>query len=467
MARFLPIPEPQSTQATAGITGTTPTTPTSSLIPSVQAWAVSSPQPSGGFSFAAAVAGTSAGSSAPPPAQAQQEQQPPQPAPAATIAPIKQERTIQVESDQERVPSVLRSRPEGLESKQGSSGTAIQLVANYYEVSSKEAVILHHYHVSFEPDVEVKAIRCAAQREWREQNALGGLFDGGNALYTTASLTGEITHIFNDPKGKVDPIKMTIKYARKVEPGSFMYITFFNRLVSEICRKLQLVPMRGKFYDREGIIDIPSHRLQLWPGLFQAIEHHESSLLMCVDAAFKVVRSDSVWDLMNRIRQDCRSSRPEDILKAWKSELVGTIVMATHNAKTYRVDDIDMNMHPTNNFVDQKSGQPVTFKDHFRRKSGIEITDESQPMLISFPTKRDIRRRRTENICLVPELCQATGLSDSMRSNFQLMGSIGKVIHAGPSKRVEIISGFMDRMQKNPGVKVLDVYIVVETLFCI
>lgn len=41
---------------------------------------------------------------------------------------------------------------------------------------------------------------------------------------------------------------------------------------------------------------------------------------------------------------------------------------------------------------------------------GIKITDRNQPLLLSKPKKKDIRRGQKGNIYLLPELCLLTGI---------------------------------------------------------
>jgi aubergine-like protein len=57
----------------------------------------------------------------------------------------------------------------------------------------------------------------------------------------------------------------------------------------------------------------------------------------------------------------------------------------------------------------------TSYKEYFSRKYGWDIKENNQPMLISIHLKTG------NQIVLVPELCQMTGLSDSMRANFRLM----------------------------------------------
>lgn len=46
------------------------------------------------------------------------------------------------------------------------------------------------------------------------------------------------------------------------------------------------------------IIIHPFHRLQVWPGYSACIKHTDGGLHMCVDVLHKVLRNDSVLDVM-------------------------------------------------------------------------------------------------------------------------------------------------------------------------
>ena len=66
----------------------------------------------------------------------------------------------------------------------------------------------------------------------------------------------------------------------------------------------------------------------------------------------------------------------------------------------------------------------------------------SQPMLVSRP-KKNYSQNDDENLLyLVPELCRMTGLTDKMRTNFQLMQALAQYTRLGPSQRVERLQKF-------------------------
>lgn len=138
---------------------------------------------------------------------------------------------------------------------------------------------------------------------------------------------------------------------------------------------------------------------------------------------------------------------------------MGAVVMTHYNRKTYRVDDIDWDNSPMSTF-DMKGaagsagvGGTVTFVDYFAQKYGLVCTDMRQPMLVSRPKKRDYHRGQIGSVLLIPEFCQMTGLTDEMRSNFQLMKSLTGYLHVSPERRVDAVRKFMARLKRAPGVR--------------
>jgi aubergine-like protein len=62
------------------------------------------------------------------------------------------------------------------------------------------------------------------------------------------------------------------------------------------------------YYDPVEQIAIGRHKLELWPGYVTSIRQHEDELLLCVELTHKVMRQDTVHDLL----QECYRSNPAD-----------------------------------------------------------------------------------------------------------------------------------------------------------
>ncbi len=128
-------------------------------------------------------------------------------------------------------------------------------------------------------------------------------------------------------------------------------------------------------------------------------------------------------------------------MEAIRKQLVGATVMTSYNKRTYKVDEIDFNMSPRNTFSVQEV--ETSYVDYYKTKYDAKITDFNQPVLIS------IDKRTSMKFTLIPELCQATGLTDAMRANFNLMKEMGTITHADAKKRVQECRALIDSFSRN------------------
>ena len=129
-------------------------------------------------------------------------------------------------------------------------------------------------------------------------------------------------------------------------------------------------------------------------------------------------------------------------------EIIGTIVLTAYNNKTYRIDDVDFNSNPMLTF--KQKDRDVTYVDYYRAKYYLSIRDKNQPMLVSNPKPADIRAGRTTVIFLVPELCRATGLTDKMRTNFQMMKAMADHTQMDPERRRTRLQTLTERLYNTP-----------------
>ena len=109
---------------------------------------------------------------------------------------------------------------------------------------------------------------------------------------------------------------------------------------------MQLQLVGRDYFDPGAKIMMPNHKLELWPGYQTSIRQHEDSMLLCCEISHKVLRTDTVYEQIqnivkrggNNVRRDCEKL------------LLGTIVMTRYNNKTYRIDDINWDMRPSDSF---------------------------------------------------------------------------------------------------------------------
>ena len=116
-------------------------------------------------------------------------------------------------------------------------------------------------------------------------------------------------------------------------------------------------------------------------------------------------------------------------------------VVTRYNQKTYKIDRVDFAQSPATSF--DKNGTPTSYADYYKTWYNETIKDQNQPLLIN-------KDRRTGNeVALIPELCQLTGLTDAMRANFNLMKDLAQIVHTNAEAKIKEIKNLMNHFKSN------------------
>lgn len=185
-------------------------------------------------------------------------------------------------------------------------------------------------------------------------------------------------------------------------------------------------------------------RVELWPGYITSIRQHEHDILVCAEVSHKVMRQETLYDIL----RSCQSNSGQTWQEDFKREVIGSVVLTDYNNRTYRVDDVDFNSSPSSTF-DQK-GQQVSYIDYYQQRYQLVIRDINQPMLVSNPKARDIRDGRDQVLFLIPAFCRATGLTDKMRNDYQMMRGMAEHTQMDPERRKIRLLDFTRRLHRTP-----------------
>ena len=105
------------------------------------------------------------------------------------------------------------------------------------------------------------------------------------------------------------------------------------------------------------------------------------------------------------------------------------LLVTRYNQKTYKIDRIEFDQSPESTF--QKDGNAVSYMEYYKSRYNEGVTDVNQPLIIN-------KDRKTGNeVALIPELCQLTGLTDQMRSDFRLQKDLAQIVHTNAEKKVK------------------------------
>nr|BCS90542.1 piwi protein [Cladonema pacificum] len=417
--------------------------------------AASAPQPSGGGGGR----GRSRGGQPPP-----QQQAPPQPAQAQAAPPSEQMAQLSVKTDQKEqrperrrlklgeAPQVLQTVDAGKEKSadhsQSKSGSHANIASNFFKVETLPNFTgLHQYAVAFEPDINSPKLKSGLLHNLDDILGATRCFDG-NTLFMPVKLNDQVTTKSVTSK-QGNPFQIKITYVQLIPMNSPSVVQIMNIVFKKQLKTIGMQLIGRNYYRPQRKIEVKAHKLQVWPGISTSILQYEKDVMLCADVSHKVLRQQSVleflYDLYNREMQ----RGGQGFYDIAKKKLIGEIVLTRYNNKTYRVDDIAWDMHPTNTF-EKADGSKISFEQYYNDHYQQQVRDKEQPLLVSLPKARDRKSGMTGPILLLPEFCSITGLSDDIRSNFSVMKDLAVHTRVGPEGRVNELEEFMKDLSSNP-----------------
>nr|AGJ83331.1 piwi [Oncopeltus fasciatus] len=338
------------------------------------------------------------------------------------------------------------TKPSGCNSKIGVDGTFIKVVTNHFRLIRTMDWSLCQYWVDFSPEEDRNKIRKALLRDHRDVIGDGYMFDGA-MLFTVQRIhtpgQKEVLELFSIREGDKAKIRLSIKFVGELALGDYQYIQLFNIIVRNCIDSMDFQLVGREYFDPRLKEDLTNFNLEIWPGYVTSILQFEQNIMMCLDVSHKVLRKDTVLELLNDMRKRFR----DDWQVRFTQSILGAVVFTHYNNKPYRVDDVDFKSSPTSTF--KKGNDDIQYITYYRERYQINIRELRQPLLISRPKARDLRGGRNQNIVLIPELCNMTGLSNEMRTNFQLMRAVADKTRIPPAERINAYYQFLDRMAEN------------------
>ncbi|ALC39293.1 piwi [Drosophila busckii] len=342
---------------------------------------------------------------------------------------------------------IVRTRPSDVLTKVGTDGQPIQLQSNYFSLRTKPQWEIQHYCVDFVPDIEMVRVRCGVLSEHARILGTGYLFDG-KQLFTTKKFE-ENTVVLNTTSKQGVDYTITIKWVGLISTAESRFLQVLNLILRRSMKGLKLEQVGRNLFDPHAKVALREFALELWPGYETSIRQHENEILLCTEITHKVMRTETVYDILRRT-----SHNPSRFQEEFRVNVLGLIVLTDYNNKTYRVNEVDFSQSPRSTF--HCKGQDVSFVDYYLQKYNIRIRDHNQPLLVSKNRDKAQKANADEIVVLIPELCRVTGLTDNMRSNFQLMRAMADHTRMVPSRRIDRLRTLNQRLQTTAeSVKVL------------
>jgi len=329
----------------------------------------------------------------------------------------------------------------------GNLGKPLKLSANYLHLQLEKDKGVFEYEVRFNPRTDNRDQRFRLLNQQRE--VIGGVkvFDG-TKLYLPQMLDmqGPLTSVHPDSG---ESVEVSLHFKRQCLANDRNVIQLYNILFGRIMKTLKFTQHNRKYYDASAANHIKEYNLSVWPGYVTAVDEYENGVLLQLDVSHRVLRTETVRDFLNGLVK----RGVQDLKSEAEKGLLGTSVLTRYNNKSYKVDDIDFQMSPKSTFTNEK-GEQLSYLDYYKRQYGIEVRDQDQPMLIHRPKRKALGEEEVEKlICLVPELCLLTGMTDQMRADFRIMKEVSNFTRLNPQKRKEAMKKFVDAVNRDPNAK--------------
>ncbi|XP_037072584.1 piwi-like protein Ago3 [Pollicipes pollicipes] len=328
--------------------------------------------------------------------------------------------------------------------KMGTSGRRVDLYTNHIGLRMQPGRAVHEYQLRFTPYQDSVSLRFRLLRHERVRAVIGtaSVHDGGK-YYLPMRLPSEVTSIqVPHPDGASPPV--LVEFIWKKETPLEACIHLLNVCMKRIMGRLQLSPLQRSFFDSAAAKQIPKHRMEVWPGYITAIHCYEGGIKLNVDVAHRVLHTSTAMECI----EDAFNTNPARWQDTVFKTLIGHVVMTRYNKKTYRVDDIDYTMTPKDSFT-LSDGTTITYMEYYKKHYMLDIKNPDQPLLISRPKKRDKQEQQVD-LCLIPELCHMTGLTDAQRSDFRMMKDLISQTAVKPEDRVRHLATFIRRIKGCP-----------------
>lgn len=186
----------------------------------------------------------------------------------------------------------------------GTSGSECPATANYMRLSVDADKGVFEYCISFTPEIDNKTFRIKLINS--QLDKFGGIksFDGGQCLYLPIKLGSDPLNLNATHPSSGDNVMIQISYKKKKRLGDCVHL--FNILFKRIMKKLSYYQFNRNYYDMKHTIAVPQHKLEVLPGYVTRVDEYEGGLLLCLDCHHKVLRTQTVLNLLVQLRDTQR-----------------------------------------------------------------------------------------------------------------------------------------------------------------
>lgn len=325
----------------------------------------------------------------------------------------------------------------------------MQITTNYIRLKTDADKGVFEYEVRYQPEVIAIALRYKLLNQ-HSATVIGTTktFDG-QTLFLPMQLPDSVTELVSTNQHDQTTVNLRVIFKRKKRLGECVQL--YNVLFDRIMKQLNFVRFGRKLFDPSAPVMIPQHKLEVWPGYVTAVDEYEDGVMLCLDVSHRVLCQSTVLDLMRNAYRSDAANFQKNVMTA----LLGMVILTRYNNRTYRVDDVRFDASPMDTF--SMKGRNVSYVEYYKSQYNIDILDVKQPMLIHNEERTIMGKLEKEQstMCLIPELCYLTGLTDQIRNDFRVMRDIATITRVTPNQRMAAYQQFCKSVNENAEAKLV------------
>lgn len=144
------------------------------------------------------------------------------------------------------VTNIIRTKPENLPTKRGTSGQVVTLQTNYFRLLKKPTWQIYQYRVDFVPNIEIQGLR--KRLIYEQKPTFGGYIFDGSMIFLTRELPQEITEFMSQDR-EGSPIQIIVKFAGIVSMDNATSVQILNLILRRSMDALKLQLVGRNFFD--------------------------------------------------------------------------------------------------------------------------------------------------------------------------------------------------------------------------
>ena len=321
-------------------------------------------------------------------------------------------------------------------------GFQLDLSTNYFSFNNKNKANqqFFKYAIVIEPEIPGDSVKLRS-KIWRTarpkiQEILSHTIYNNNTCYSKINYEDLI-----EVPVTLEEINyiIKVKWANLVDDKSEEALGLYKRFFTTLVRKMNLIQIKRSYFKRNNATTI--NGIEVWGGFNPTVNLTSMGILLNISMIHKVLRPDTAFANLVKIQNN--QSKDGDLQTEIRSIFKNNVVLTRYNNdKTYIIDDVDFTKTPKDTF-ETKTG-PVSYMDYYKTKYNRSISNSNQPL---FSCKD---KKTGQIIYLIPELCYMTGLTDEMRSDFNLMKKMAELTSGNPGEKVRECTNLIKSFLENP-----------------